>query len=722
MATTLEELVVTLEAQNKEFMQAMVKAQNQTQKSMDAMQKSVEDMSKKGNESLGFFQTAMATMAGFVGGAVVTEAFAIAKDAANALFQSLIVDGVKASSEAIDSMNRLNFALAQQGDYSAEASTRMAEWAGELQKTTKYEDDLLISNAALLGSMTTLSEQGIRDATEAAMNLSAAFGIDLETATRMVGKAANGETDAFKKIGINIQETGDKASTFANTLRELGKLGDAATNQAQSASGAYAMMTNAYGEVQEAVGGLITKNVVVVDTMNAVSQVFFGASESIDDNQQSLRELVGKGIVIAIQSMVGLITVLDALGRIADSVFNGLQATAYAALYPVVKAMNLVGMASDEMVETMKIGFQESARGMKEAFTEDTTLGAIATKFAEVGLAAEGGLEKVRAGAVAIVEPLNNTATKTNELSYSMKMLVEEGEKLSKSYMEAALNGKAAIDQQLTDAAALREAKLAAAAEEQDNHALSLTALYDRKQQELEIEAEFNEAKLEALTAQQEAETEAVNAAYEQGKINRESYEAALSGIAKKYDGERRKQETDYSNFKRTMDQQEVENRKSQIGQLASLQSSQNEYAKGVGKAFAVANTIIKTQEGAQAAYSAMAGIPFVGPALGAAAAAAVIADGASRISQIRGAQTGITEVPGIGSRDSFGPVALAPGERVVPGETNQDLKAMIAMVLEQGGVGGGGQVHVTIELKGEAGQLFEAQVLERRALGVSQI
>ncbi len=150
--------------------------------------------------------------------------------------------------------------------------------------------------------------------------------------------------------------------------------------------------------------------------------------------------------------------------------------------------------------------------------------------------------------------------------------------------------------------------------------------------------------------------------------------------------------------------------------------NSQNEYAKGVGKAFAIANTIIKTQEGAQAAYSAMAGIPFVGPALGMAAAAAVIADGTARLSTIRGAKTGITEVPGIGSNDTFGPVALAPGERVVDGPTNEDLKAMIAMVMSGGG-GGGGKMELTVRFEPEEFMDFiETKLVERDRLGQSQM
>lgn len=58
------------------------------------------------------------------------------------------------------------------------------------------------------------------------------------------------------------------------------------------------------------------------------------------------------------------------------------------------------------------------------------------------------------------------------------------------------------------------------------------------------------------------------------------------------------------------------------------------------GKAFAIAQTTIDTFKAAQSAFSAMAGIPFVGPVLGGIAAAAAIKTGFSNIQQIRSTST----------------------------------------------------------------------------------
>ncbi|MBI5902736.1 MAG: hypothetical protein HZB84_04535, partial [Deltaproteobacteria bacterium] len=68
---------------------------------------------------------------------------------------------------------------------------------------------------------------------------------------------------------------------------------------------------------------------------------------------------------------------------------------------------------------------------------------------------------------------------------------------------------------------------------------------------------------------------------------------------------------------------------------------SQNRALFEAMKAFAIAETTIKTYQGAMEAYSAMAGIPIVGPALGAAAAAAVVAAGMARVAQISSTSIG---------------------------------------------------------------------------------
>ena len=59
------------------------------------------------------------------------------------------------------------------------------------------------------------------------------------------------------------------------------------------------------------------------------------------------------------------------------------------------------------------------------------------------------------------------------------------------------------------------------------------------------------------------------------------------------------------------------------------------------GKAFAITQATIDTYQGANAAYSSMAKIPYVGPVLGGIAAAAAVASGLANVKAIASAGSG---------------------------------------------------------------------------------
>ena len=72
------------------------------------------------------------------------------------------------------------------------------------------------------------------------------------------------------------------------------------------------------------------------------------------------------------------------------------------------------------------------------------------------------------------------------------------------------------------------------------------------------------------------------------------------------------------------------------LGDVSKMMNSKNKEMFKIGKMAAMAQVAIDTPKAAMSAYSAMAGIPVVGPALGAAAAAAAIASGMTQLSNIK--------------------------------------------------------------------------------------
>lgn len=77
------------------------------------------------------------------------------------------------------------------------------------------------------------------------------------------------------------------------------------------------------------------------------------------------------------------------------------------------------------------------------------------------------------------------------------------------------------------------------------------------------------------------------------------------------------------------------------LGNLSTLMNTQSRKMFEIGKAAAIANTIVSTYEGATKSYASLASIPFVGPALAFGARAAAIASGLASVAAIRGTSFG---------------------------------------------------------------------------------
>lgn len=119
--------------------------------------------------------------------------------------------------------------------------------------------------------------------------------------------------------------------------------------------------------------------------------------------------------------------------------------------------------------------------------------------------------------------------------------------------------------------------------------------------------------------------------------------ETELDGLRRQYANNKMQYDKESADYAKKMAEQEKKDKQTALtsslsvassvfGALADLQEENSEEYK----AFAIMETTISTLEGAINAYKSMAGIPYVGPALGVAAAAAVTLAGIANINKIR--------------------------------------------------------------------------------------
>lgn len=101
-------------------------------------------------------------------------------------------------------------------------------------------------------------------------------------------------------------------------------------------------------------------------------------------------------------------------------------------------------------------------------------------------------------------------------------------------------------------------------------------------------------------------------------------------------------------------------------GSMASIWGEESK----VGKGFATAQALIDTYSAANSAYSAMAGIPIVGPALGAAAAAAAIVAGMANVKKI----WEVDETSGASASSASASIAAPAALNIPPVEYTRNL------------------------------------------------
>ena len=222
--------------------------------------------------------------------------------------------------------------------------------------------------------------------------------------------------------------------------------------------------------------------------------------------------------------------------------------------------------------------------------------------------------------------------------------------------------------------------------EEQKKEALRLEGIqkiqdeFKKKQDEKDAETQLQKAELEETNKL--AELEALSATEEQKQAIRDYY-AGVKIEAEKAD----------SAASIELAKKEAETKKQQLAAvgnaLASFSAAAGEQT-AAGKAFAIASTLISTYQSAQDSYKALAGIPVVGPALGAAAAAAAAIAGIKQIQAIKsvkvpgGDKGGSIPTPSVNTPAAITAASAPPSFNVVGASDSSQLAGVIANQSQQ--------------------------------------
>lgn len=239
---------------------------------------------------------------------------------------------------------------------------------------------------------------------------------------------------------------------------------------------------------------------------------------------------------------------------------------------------------------------------------------------------------------------------------------------------------------------------------------------------------ETEKAITEETTAQLKANEDLVNskrdlvqATNEVAEAEKAANEARAESNETQAEKEKQQAEELYG-LKKVLGIQEQKDKKSAIESVTGMLKQGSKEQMAVQKAQGMAQAAIATYQAANSAYAALAPIPIVGPALGAAAAAAAIAYGLNNVAQISGiklAEGGLVKAVTGGV-----PAVIGEGgsdEAVLPLNNSKALQRIGGAIAEEGGnMGAPVQIYIQTQAVGGVEAILE-QLTDASRNGVVQ-
>jgi hypothetical protein len=741
------ELLIEIKGSAKEFLEALESVKNKT----------------------GDFENQVKFSAGVAG-------------AAWAAFSAEIFFATEAYAKQEIATNRLSASLQAQGIYSASLVEEYRSQADAIEKKTGVDAEAIVSGQGMLQSMIGQTKIS-KELTQGIVDLAARTGKDLSEAFTMVGKSVEGHSKGLKQLGLVVDDTADTQTRLKQITEGLSQQFAGAAASANQGLGGIKGLHVSFENLQKHLGEKFAPAIEVV------IQGFTRFFNTISDNKV-LVELIST-IVIAGSVAAGL-AVSVALG--AGAWIKYREAMAAAKIATETMSIATKGLISATGIGLLLVIVGEiylnwnsiwpRMQGVFAAFVNNVSQLAIGYGTLLLGVFTLDK-SKIESGWNDIKEAFRKStseySTIVEESHRKIEKQTEEHEQKQNQITKAAAD-KRETERRFIDAVKIDEQKVTSdllilEAEQGSAESIKLakeeiailkklqdeknTSIRDQLKESLdrnrELQAEQDQLDIDQQTAfdnellKHDKEYQALseeqktlflekNRAALQSQIDNErttSEKAAKAHLEleikanNQYLENKRKFGSAVADVEKFLHSKQMDEGVQHFSKMSAMQQSQNDTLKAVGKAAAIANVTIETARSAMSIFMWFSEIiPIVGPALGAAAAAAAVAFGAEQIGQITSAAHGGLITGGMAGRDSV-PALLMPGELVVPTKNYEEVITSVSQsrqVNDQAARTGGsaqqasGELYAQVELsfKNGAMDFIESKIIERRRMGIS--
>lgn len=360
-------------------------------------------LGKRGKSA--FNSVNIAAMAvGHVLGQLATKAIAMVGRGFGKLARS-VGEWTDAAATQEAAVHGLNAALASAGQLTPELSQKYQDLASSLQQVTTAGDEELLPLMGQLVNVGGVNEEQMAATTKAALDFAAGMKMDLKSAFQLVAKAAGGNTAALTRYVGTVEQGATKSETLANVVEALNeKFGGQAQAAAETYAGKVKQLGNAWGDMQEQGGSILTQ--MLKPFVEWAQQATVATTEWIKAHRTELIVKFSNAVLIVVDAVAAVARA----GATAVEVYAELRAMfarlLAGALKPVIKA---IGWMVDRTIALRKaVGL--STEGLEDfsLTIDDLTAGLEANvkdqeRYTETVAEATS---KVTAGAAAIREKI----------------------------------------------------------------------------------------------------------------------------------------------------------------------------------------------------------------------------------------------------------------------------------------------------------------------------
>jgi len=196
---------------------------------------------------------------------------------------ALGVQSVRAFSKQENAVNSLASALATNGDAVNTLLPKYEKFASQIQSQTTFGDEAILAQMAMIRNLGVMPDK-MEEATKGAIGLSKALGLDSNAAARYTALAMQGEYTILQRYVPALRTATTAAEKQAIVTDLMNKGYQQAQEEANTTAGRLTQLKNAYGDVTEGIGQVITEVLTLEGGAEGLTKKMSDMAETIKSN------------------------------------------------------------------------------------------------------------------------------------------------------------------------------------------------------------------------------------------------------------------------------------------------------------------------------------------------------------------------------------------------------------------------------------------------------